>query len=29
MPTLYLMKVLKIHDGEKTASSKNVVGKSG
>jgi hypothetical protein len=29
MPTLFLTKVLKIYNGEKTASSKNVVGKSG
>jgi hypothetical protein len=29
MPTLFLTKALKIYDGEKTASSTNVVGKSG
>jgi hypothetical protein len=28
MPTLFLTKVLKIYNGEKTASSSNVVGKS-
>jgi hypothetical protein len=27
MPTLFLTKALKIYDGEKTASSTNVVGK--
>jgi hypothetical protein len=29
IPTLFLTKALKIYDGEKTASSTNVVGKSG
>jgi hypothetical protein len=29
MPTLFLIKALKIYNGEKTASSTNVVGKSG
>jgi hypothetical protein len=29
MPTLFLTEVLKIYDGEKTASATNVVGKSG
>jgi hypothetical protein len=29
MSTLFLTKVSKFHDGEKTASSTNVVGKSG
>jgi hypothetical protein len=29
MPTLFLTKALKIYNGEKTASSTNVVGKSG
>jgi hypothetical protein len=29
MPTLFLTKVLKIYDREKTASSTNVAGKSG
>jgi hypothetical protein len=29
IPTLFLTKVPKTHNGEKTASSKNVVGKSG
>jgi hypothetical protein len=29
MPTLFLAKVPKIYDGEKTASSTNVAGKSG
>jgi hypothetical protein len=29
MPTLFFTKALKIYDGEKTASSTNVVGKSG
>jgi hypothetical protein len=29
MPTLFLTKVLKIYDGEKTAPSTNVVGKNG
>jgi hypothetical protein len=29
MPTLFLTKALKIYDGEKTASSTIVVGKSG
>jgi hypothetical protein len=29
MPTLFLTKVLKIYNGEKAASSTNVVGKSG
>jgi hypothetical protein len=29
MPTLFLTKALKIYDGEKIASSTNVVGKSG
>jgi hypothetical protein len=29
MPTLFLTKMPKIYDGEKTASSKNVAGKSG
>jgi hypothetical protein len=29
MPTLFLTKVPKIYNGEKTASSTNVVGKSG
>jgi hypothetical protein len=29
MPTLFLTKVLKIYDGEKTVSLTNVVGKSG
>jgi hypothetical protein len=29
MPTLFLTKVLKTCDGEKTASSTNVAGKSG
>jgi hypothetical protein len=29
MPTLFLTKALKIYDGEQTASSTNVVGKSG
>jgi hypothetical protein len=29
MPTLFLTKALKIYDGKKTASSTNVVGKSG
>jgi hypothetical protein len=29
MPTLFLKKALKIIDGEKTASSANVAGKSG
>jgi hypothetical protein len=29
MPTLFLTKALKIYDGEKTASSTNVVGRSG
>jgi hypothetical protein len=28
MPTLFLTKVVKIYDGEKTASSTNVFGKS-
>jgi hypothetical protein len=28
MPTLFLTKVPKIYDGEKTASSTNVAGKS-
>jgi hypothetical protein len=28
MPTLFLTKALKISDGEKTASSTNVIGKS-
>jgi hypothetical protein len=29
MPTLFLTQVPKIHDGEMTASSANVAGKSG
>jgi hypothetical protein len=29
MPTLFLTKALKIYNGEKTASSTNVSGKSG
>jgi hypothetical protein len=29
MPTLFLTKALKIYDGEKRASSSNVVGESG
>jgi hypothetical protein len=29
MPTLFLSKVTKMYDGEKTASSTNVAGKSG
>jgi hypothetical protein len=29
MPTSFLTKALKIYDGEKTASSTNVAGKSG
>jgi hypothetical protein len=29
MPTLFLTKVPKTYNGEKTASSKNVAGKSG
>jgi hypothetical protein len=29
MPTLFLTKAPKIYNGEKTASSTNVVGKSG
>jgi hypothetical protein len=29
MPTLFLRKVPKIYNGEKTASSTNVAGKSG
>jgi hypothetical protein len=29
MPILFFTKALKIYNGEKTASSKNVVGKSG
>jgi hypothetical protein len=29
MPTLFLTKVPKIYDGEKTASSTNIAGKSG
>jgi hypothetical protein len=29
MPTLFLTKAPKTHDGEKTASSINVAGKSG
>jgi hypothetical protein len=29
MPTLFLTKALKIYNGEKTASSRNVVGNSG
>jgi hypothetical protein len=29
MPTLFLTKVLKIYDREKTASSTNIVGKRG
>jgi hypothetical protein len=29
MPTLFLIEELKIYDGEKRASSTNVVGKSG
>jgi hypothetical protein len=29
MPTLFLTKAPKTHDGEMTASSKNVTGKSG
>jgi hypothetical protein len=29
MPTLFLKKALKTYDGEKTASSKKVDGKSG
>jgi hypothetical protein len=29
MPTLFLRKVPKTYDGEKTAASTNVVGKSG
>jgi hypothetical protein len=29
MPTLFLTKALKIHDGTKIASLTNVVGKSG
>jgi hypothetical protein len=29
LPTLFLTKLPKIHDGEKTASSTNVAGKSG
>jgi hypothetical protein len=29
MPTLFLTKVPKTHNGEKTASSTNVAGKSG
>jgi hypothetical protein len=29
MPTTFLTKVLKTYNGEKTASSTNVVGKSG
>jgi hypothetical protein len=29
MPTLFLIKVPKIYDGEKTASSTNAVGKNG
>jgi hypothetical protein len=29
MPTLFLTKALKIYNGEKTASSTNVAGKSG
>jgi hypothetical protein len=29
MPTLFLTKAPKIYDGEKTASSTNVAGKSG
>jgi hypothetical protein len=29
MPTLFLTKMPKIYDGEKTASSTNVAGKSG
>jgi hypothetical protein len=29
MPTLFLTKALKIYDGEKTASSTNIVRKNG
>jgi hypothetical protein len=29
MPTLFLIKVAKTYNGEKTVSSSNVVGKSG
>jgi hypothetical protein len=29
MPNLFLTKALKVYNGEKTASSKNVVGQSG
>jgi hypothetical protein len=29
MPTLFLKNISKIYDGEKTASSTNVAGKSG
>jgi hypothetical protein len=29
MPTLFLTKALKIYDGEKKASSTNVLGKTG
>jgi hypothetical protein len=29
VPTLFLSKALKIYEGEKTASSTNIVGKSG
>jgi hypothetical protein len=28
MPTLFLIKALKIYDGDKSASSKNIIGKS-